>query len=143
MAASLGITVQLDAPFAQAVQRTREALKSEGFGVLTEIDLRATFREKLDREFPPYVILGACNPPLAFRALSAEPQVGLLLPCNVTVEATPAGGAVVRMVDPILLLSAGTLAASPALSKVANDARARLERAARALEQAQAPPPAA
>lgn len=141
MATSLGITVQLDAPFDQAVQRTREAVKAEGFGVLTEIDLRATFREKLDREFPPYVILGACNPPLAFRALSAEPQVGLLLPCNVTVEAIPAGGAVVRMVDPSLLLSAGALAASPALSEVANDARARLERAARALEQA--PPPAA
>ena len=140
MATPLGITVRLDAPFAQAVQRAREALKAEGFGVLTEVDLQATFREKLGREFPQYVILGACNPALAFRALSAEPQVGLLLPCNVTVEATPAGGAVVRMVDPNLLLSAGALAASPALSEVATDARARLERAARALEQA---PPAA
>ncbi|HET9275566.1 MAG TPA: DUF302 domain-containing protein, partial [Gemmatimonadales bacterium] len=133
MTTPLGITVQLDTTFAQAVQRTREVLKAEGFGILTEVDLQATFREKLGREFPPYLILGACNPPLAFRALSAEPQVGLMLPCNVTVEARPAGGVVVRMVDPTILMSAGMLGASPALSEVASDARVRLERAARAL----------
>jgi uncharacterized protein (DUF302 family) len=132
--ASLGRSVRLDAPFDSAMQRTRDALKAEGFGVLTEIDVKGTFKEKLGQEFRPYVILGACNPQLAFRALTVEPQVGLLLPCNVTVETESKGTTLVRLVDPISLLGTDTLGPSPELEEVAAEARTRLERVARALE---------
>lgn len=133
MAAILGTHVQLDVPFDLALERTRAALKAEGFGILTEIDVRSTFKEKLGVEFRPYVILGACNPPLAHRALSADPEVGLLLPCNVTVEATEGGGAVVRFIDPVALLGAAVSSASGAIGEVASDAQLRLQGAARAL----------
>ena len=119
-------TVQMALPFAAAVARTREALKAEGFGILTEIDLAAAFREKLGHEFRPYVILGACNPPLAYAAVSADPSVGLLLPCNVTVEAAGPEQAVVRLTDPEALL--GGRGVSEELRQVAADARARLVR---------------
>ena len=98
---TLGFVIQSPAPFDVTLQRTRDALKAEGFGILTEIDIRAAFQEKLGREFRPYVILGACNPPLAYAALSAGAETGLLLPCNVTVEAAPLGGSIVRIVDPV------------------------------------------
>jgi uncharacterized protein (DUF302 family) len=133
MAASLGLEVRLSESFPEAVARTREALKAEGFGVLTEVDLQQAFRDKLDREFRPYVMLGACNPPLAYRALNSAPEVGLLLPCNVTVEARPEGGSLVRLVNPDLLLSAGRLADKPELQEIAADARRRLERVADSL----------
>lgn len=136
MATKLGTAVQLDMGFNAALQRTRDALKAEGFGVLTEIDLQAAFKEKLGRDFRRYVILGACNPPLAFSAVSADPEVGLLLPCNVTVEAAPEGGTTVRLVDPVSLLGAIDLGAGPALSALAADTQARLQRVARALGEA-------
>ena len=132
-AATLGTTVHLAADFDDAVERTRETLKAEGFGVLTEVDVRAAFREKLDRDFRPYVILGACNPPLAFRALTEDPRVGLLLPCNVTVEAGLDGGSVVRLVDPLMLLAGSTIDASQEIRDVATDAAQRLERVAEQL----------
>jgi uncharacterized protein (DUF302 family) len=128
MATSLGLEVSLSDSYEEVVARTREALKAEGFGVLTEVDLRQAFRDKLGEDFRPYVILGACNPPLAYRALSSAPEVGLLLPCNVTVEARPEGGSLVRLVNPDLLLSAGRLADQPQLQEIATDARRRLER---------------
>jgi uncharacterized protein (DUF302 family) len=133
MATSLGLEVRLSEPYPEAVARTREALKAEGFGVLTEVDLQQAFRDKLDREFRPYLMLGACNPPLAYRALNSAPEIGLLLPCNVTVEARPEGGSLVRLVNPDLLLSAGRLADKPELQEVAADARRRLERVADSL----------
>ncbi|MBL0169496.1 MAG: DUF302 domain-containing protein [Gemmatimonadaceae bacterium] len=133
MTDSIGMAIHLAVPYAEAVQRTRDALKSEGFGVLTEVDIQAAFKEKLGREFRPYVILGACNPPLAFTALSADSQVGLLLPCNVTVEAADDGGSMVRLVDPLSLLAASAFGASTAISDVAADAHARLTRVAKAL----------
>ena len=95
--------------------------------------MQAAFRDKLQKEFRPYVILGACNPPLAYAALSADPSVGLLLPCNVTVEAADGGASVVRLSDPHLLLGVGALAESPTLRNVADDARARLVGVAAAL----------
>ena len=129
----LGFNVELPLAFGDAVTRVREALKQEGFGVLTEIDLRAAFQEKLGREFRPYVILGACNPPLAFSAISAEPSVGLLLPCNVTVERLGDGRSGVRLTDPEELLGTVALQGAPELRAVAHDARERMVRVAASL----------
>lgn len=127
MTTTLGFEIALPLAFGDAVSRVREALKREGFGILTEIDLQAAFREKLGREFRPYVILGACNPPLAFSAVNADPAVGLLLPCNVTVESAGEQRTVVRLTDPEALLGAAN-AASPELAGVARDARERMAR---------------
>jgi uncharacterized protein (DUF302 family) len=127
----LGFKVHLETDFETARARVTEALKAEGFGVLTEIDVRATLKQKLGVDFRPYTILGACNPPLAHRALTAAPDVGLLLPCNVTVQAAEAGGVEVALVDPVAMLG---VVHHPGLEPVAAEARARLERVARALE---------
>lgn len=125
--------VKLDLPYEQAVQSTTEALKEEGFGVLTEIDVKATLKKKLDAEFRKYVILGACNPPLAHQALNTELEIGLLLPCNVIVYESD-GGSAVSILDPIAMLS---VAENPGLDAVANEARARLQRVAAALSEQQ------
>jgi uncharacterized protein (DUF302 family) len=101
-----GFGTKVGLPFDQAVERTKEALAREGFGVLTEIDVRATLKKKLDVDFRPYVILGACNPPLAHRALNTDLEIGLLLPCNVIVYATDdANESVVSVMDPEAVLS--------------------------------------
>ena len=133
MPQELGFTVELPLPFGDAVTRVREALKQEGFGVLTEIDLRAAFQKKLGKEFRPYTILGACNPPLAFSAISADPSVGLLLPCNVTVEWLADGRSGVRLTDPEALLGSVARQGAPELSAVARDARERMVRVAASL----------
>ncbi|HEU4697860.1 MAG TPA: DUF302 domain-containing protein [Gemmatimonadales bacterium] len=133
MAHPLEAAIRLPLAFDAAIARVRDALQAEGFGVLTEIDMQATFREKLGKEFRPYVILGACNPPLAYAALSADPSVGLLLPCNVAVEAADGDASLVRLTDPHLLLGAGALAGNPTVRQVAEDARERLVRVAAAL----------
>jgi len=113
--------------FAEADQAVREALQEQGFGVLTEIDVKATLKKKLDADFRDYVILGACNPPLAHAALQAELEVGLLLPCNVVVRAgDEPGTTVVEAMDPVVQLE---LADNAALPELAQDARARLVRA--------------
>src|SRR6187401_2368705 len=135
MSRELGFNVELPLPFEAAVTRVREALKQEGFGVLTEIDLRAAFREKLGRDFRPYMILGACNPPLAFDAMTADPSLGLLLPCNVTVEWLSDGRTGVRLTDPEALLSTVVLQGVPELSSVARDARERMVRVAESLQK--------
>jgi uncharacterized protein (DUF302 family) len=123
------LRVQLDLPYVQAVEKVTAALKEEGFGVLTEIDVKDTLKKKLDTDFRKYVILGACNPPLAHRALSTELEIGLLLPCNIIVYEED-GGSVVSIVDPISMLG---VVESPELEPVAKEARARLGRVAMAL----------
>ena len=133
MTQKLGFDVELPLPFDEAVSRVKDALKQEGFGILTEIDLQAAFREKIGREFRPYRILGACNPPLAFSAVNADPSVGLLLPCNVTVESIGEQRAVVRLTNPEALLATAALGASPELAGVARDARERMARVTSAL----------
>lgn len=133
MRPQLGSDIRLKLPLETALTRTRDTLKQEGFGVLTEIDLEAAFKEKLGKSFHPYRILGACNPPLAYSAVSADPSIGLLLPCNVTVEAPAEGAVVVRLTDPESLLGAEG-AASP-LAAVAKDAQARLLRVHAALSR--------
>jgi uncharacterized protein (DUF302 family) len=130
----LGFDVELPTGFGEAVALVKEALKQEGFGILTEIDLQAAFREKLGREFRPYVILGACNPPLAYSALNADPAVGLLLPCNVIVESAGDRRTVVRLTNPEALLSAAQ-EPSAELADVARDARQRMSRVRQALER--------
>lgn len=121
-----GLNIQVALPYQVVVERAREELGKEGFGILTEIDIRATFKKKLDVDFRPYVILGACNPPLAHRALSAEPDIGLLLPCNVIVYAgdTPDNTNVVA-IDPVVQLG---ITGNAELASVADDVRQRLER---------------
>ena len=94
-----GIAIRVRAPFAETVGRVRDALKAQGFGVLTEIDVQATLRDRLGEDMEPYLILGACNPPLAHRALAADRRIGLLLPCNVVVRAG-AGQTVIEALDP-------------------------------------------
>ena len=111
---------RLDMPYEQAVARVTEALKTEGIGILTEIDVQATLKKKLDVDFRSYVILGACNPPLAHRALTAEVEIGLLLPCNVIVYEDD-HGSVVAIADPVTLLE---VAGNPAVTPVAEEARA-------------------
>jgi uncharacterized protein (DUF302 family) len=129
---SLAFEVTLAQPFDRAIETVTAALKAEGFGVLTRIDVHATLKEKLGVEFRPYAILGACNPTLAHKALSHYAEAGLLLPCNVTVEAS-GPGSVVRIADPDVMLSVGGMDQDPALRSVATEARTRLARVADAL----------
>src|SRR5512143_691947 len=128
--ADLGTTVRIQGDFESAVGRVTEALKAEGFGVLTEIDMKETLKKKLDVDFRPYKILGACNPPLAYRALSTAPEVGLLLPCNVTVSYVDENVTEVGIIDPLSMLG---LVQHPDLEPVAEEARARLDRVVAAL----------
>lgn len=131
-ATQLGIQVHLDTPYEDALEQVTAALKTQGFGVLTSIDMKTTLKNRLDVEFRKYAILGACNPPLAHRALSAELAVGLLLPCNVIVyEDTERGGAVVSLGDPIAMI--GLIDGNPALAEIAQEARSRMEKVAAAL----------
>lgn len=127
----IGTTVRMSYP--EAVERTKAALTTEGFGILCEIDIAATLKKKLDVDFRPYVILGACNPPLAHRALLAERDIGLLLPCNVIVFAgDEPGESVVSAMDPVEALQ---LTGNNEIRSVAQEVRGRLERVLRAVER--------
>jgi len=134
MATDIGIRITLKTSFEKAIQKTTDALKAEGFGVLTEIDVKETMKKKLDVEYAPYKILGACNPSLAHRALTIAPQVGLLLPCNVTVRQLDDGTSEVSLVDPLVMLG---VIANPGLKEVAEEARVLLWRVASALNNNQ------
>ena len=129
MTYTLSTTITL--PWAEALDRARDALSAQGFGILTEINVRSTFEAKLGAEAADavgdYVILGACNPGLASRALAAEPEIGALLPCNVVVrQGKDAGTTIIESIDPQTMVQ---LSASPAVKEVADDAGARLRRA--------------
>jgi uncharacterized protein (DUF302 family) len=120
----------LSLAFEHADQRVRETLQNEGFGILTEIDVAATLKKKLDVDFPRYTILGACNPPLAHKILQAEPDAGLLLPCNVVVRALPDGQTLVEALDPVAQLG---LAHNPQIQPLAQEVHERLRRVIDAL----------
>ena len=124
-----GLTKELDMPYDEALERGKDALKSEGFGVLTEIDVKDTLEQKLQVDFRRYQIIGACNPALAHKALQAELQVGLLLPCNVIVYEED-GGTTVAAFDPVAAMG---LAENSALEDVAREAKERLKRALESL----------
>lgn len=121
--------VLLSAPFAEVLERAKAALAEQGFGTLTEIDVAATLKAKIDKDMAPYVIIGACNPGLASRALDLEPQIGVLLPCNVVVRET-GDGVLVEALDPGVM---ATLVDRDALRPVADEARERIGNALTAL----------
>ena len=127
---SYALTTTVDQGFDETVAATKERLAAEGFGVLTEIDMAATLKAKLDVDVPPQVILGACRPPLAYAALQAEPSIGLLLPCNVVVRSLDDDHTMVEAMDPDIMKQ---LTANPGLDAVAAEARERLGRALAAL----------
>ncbi len=121
-----GMSVRIDATLEQALDRTRAALAEQGFGILTEIDVAATLKEKLDVDVPPQVILGACNAPLAREGLQIEPDLGLLLPCNVVVRTNDSGQTLVSSLNPEIMVSVPD---RPELQPIAADAKARLQNA--------------
>lgn len=128
--AAYALTTTVDTDVATTIAAAREALADQGFGILTEIDLAATLREKIGAEIPAHVVLGACRPPLAHRAVTAEPAIGVLLPCNVTVRAD-GERSVVEAMDPGLMVG---VTGNPALTEVAEDARGRIVAALTALD---------
>lgn len=127
---SYALSTTVDLPYTEAVAATKAALADQGFGVLTEIDLKATLKAKIDVDIPSQVILGACRPPLAHAALQAEPSVGTLLPCNVVVRETEEGATLVEALDPAVMVE---LTGNSGLQEVAAEARTRLENALAAL----------
>jgi uncharacterized protein (DUF302 family) len=133
MSGELGFEVRVRASQEEAIETVNEALKTEGFGVLTRIDIDKAFREKIGTEFRPYTILGACNPQLAHTALTSNPEIGLMLPCNVTVEAVADGESLIRIVNPSVMMQMGEAGSDDAISKVADEAAKRLKRVAAAL----------
>ena len=130
MTTEYGFRTPLDVPYEEAIEKATAALKEEGFGILTEIDVKATLKKKLNADFRRYIILGACNPKLAYQALQNELEIGLLLPCNVIVYETDEGQSVVSIVDPLSMLG---VVENPKLDPIAQEARTRLQQVIEAL----------
>jgi uncharacterized protein (DUF302 family) len=118
-------------PYKEAVEMVREKLADEGFGILTEIDVKATLKMKLDVDFKPYIILGACNPSLAYKTLQVEEQIGLMLPCNVVVQEAANGGSIVAALNPLVAMQS---VGNPELEPTAKEVTGKLRRAIQALE---------
>ena len=134
MQEKIGFEIALNYKFEEAYQKLSEALKVEGFGILTQIDVQKTMKEKLGAEFRKYAILGACNPPLAHKALSQSAEAGLLLPCNITLESEEEGSTTVRILDPLKMLQIGEMDKDEVLMEVGKEAREKLLRVAQNLK---------
>ena len=132
MSNPISYQILISGSFDETLTKVIEALKKEGFGILSQIDVQQTFKEKLDTDFRPFIILGACNPPLAYQALQNDPRVGLLLPCNVTIEQLN-NEIVVQIINPEAMLGLEPLAENEKIKEVASEAKSRLERVAAAL----------
>lgn len=132
MATPMSYEVNVSGTFEDAIAKVTETLKQEGFGVLSRIDVQQTLKDKLEVDFRPYVILGACNPPLAYQALQSDPQVGLLLPCNVTVQEIN-DGVLIQIINPEAMLGIKPLSENGMITEVAAEANTRLKRVAAAL----------
>ncbi len=139
MTDELGFEIQINQPYEQALETVIAALKGQGFGVLTRIDVRATLKEKLGKDFRPYTILGACNPPLAYRALEQAAEVGLMLPCNVTVEESQAGQSIVRIANPKTMILAANRSGDEVLQQVADEAYDKMQKVFTGLKEQKAP----
>jgi uncharacterized protein (DUF302 family) len=131
MSAQYGFKKKLNISFEEALEKTTAAMKEEGFGVLTEIDVKATLKKKLDTDFRRYVILGACNPPFAYKALQTELEIGLLLPCNVIVYETEDGGSVVSAINPMAAMG---IVDNPEMQEVAEQVTQKIRRAVDSLD---------
>lgn len=127
MTDAIGFEISLDQPFERAVDVVTAALKTQGFGILSKIDVKATLKNKLDKDFRPYIILGACNPALAYRALSHSAEIGMMLPCNVTVEADGAEASVVRVSNPDIFMQFSAFKDDAVMHEVAEEAGKRIK----------------
>lgn len=129
----MSINVSLKGGMDDVIEKVAASLKDQGFGILTRIDVDKTFKAKIDVDFRPYVILGACNPTLAHQALTARPDVGLMLPCNVTVEQSGDDECLVRFIDPAMMMAFGDLGQDKDLARVGGEAATKIRAAAAAL----------
>jgi uncharacterized protein (DUF302 family) len=134
MTEKIGFEVNIKEPFETALQKLTDSLKIEGFGILTQIDVKQTLKTKLDIDFRPYAILGVCNPSLAHRALDRNPQAGLMLPCNITLETELDGSSTLRIADPEIMLHIGKMDQDEELVLVSKEAREKLLRVAQSIQ---------
>ncbi|HBG74192.1 MAG: hypothetical protein A2X25_03890 [Chloroflexi bacterium GWB2_49_20] len=134
MTNKIGFEVKLKDTYEEAMQKLTESLKREGFGILTQIDVQKTLKDKLGVDFRRYAILGVCNPSLAHRALTRNPEAGLLLPCTVTMETEADGSTTIRIADPEIMLNIGQMGKDEELANVGKDAREKLLRVAQSLQ---------
>jgi len=134
MIEKIGFVINLKESYEAAMQKLAEALKIEGFGILTQIDVKQTLKTKLDVDYHPYAILGVCNPTLAHRALVRNPEAGLVLPCNITLETESDGSSTIRIADPEIMLHIGQMDQDEELVKIGKEAREKLLRVAQSLQ---------
>ena len=134
MTEKIGFEVNVKEPFETALQILTDSLRIEGFGILTQIDVKQTLKTKLDVEFHPYAILGVCNPTLAHRTLVRNPEAGLMLPCNITLETESDGSSTIRIADPEIMLHIGQMDQDDELVKIGKEAREKLLRVAQSLQ---------
>ena len=133
MSDTFSFDVEISGSHDEVVEKVTAALAAEGFGVLTTVDVKATLKKKIDVDFRPYTILGACNPGLAHQALTARADIGLMLPCNVTVEETGNGTCMVRFIDPTAMMTFATLGENETLRRLGSEAGENISRAAKSL----------